>query len=163
MGSNLCDQNNGEQAARDDAALTKLHGRPGFLLRRALQLSTSIFLKHCGPITTTQYGVIVVLSKHDGLSQRELGDLLFLDRTTTALAVKILEQKKMVARTRDASDARRMVLSLTETARLALPDLFSCAESAQTDLLMRLSLEERLALRRILEKLIDGQSGEGVP
>ncbi|WP_404944534.1 MarR family winged helix-turn-helix transcriptional regulator [Rhizobium rhizogenes] len=120
-------------------------------------------MKHCGPITTTQYGVIVVLSKHDGLSQRELGDLLFLDRTTTALAVKILEQKKMVARTRDASDARRMVLSLTETARLALPDLFSCAESAQTDLLMRLSLEERLALRRILEKLIDGQSGEGVP
>lgn len=135
-------------------AIERLHLRSGFMLRRAVQRSTSTFAEHCKPITTTQFGMMVILWEKEGLSQKEIGDLLFLDRTTTALAVRILEEKGMVARHRHPRDKRKMVLSLTDTAKDAMPDLTRRSLEAQDILLANLDDAERATLNQLLRKLI---------
>lgn len=143
-------------------AIERLHRRTGFMLRRAVQRSTSTFAEHCKPVTTTQFGMMVILWEKEGLSQKEIGDLLFLDRTTTALAVRILEEKGIVARHRHPRDKRKMVLSLTGTAKEAMPDLTRRSLEAQDILLANLDEAERVTLNQLLRKLIGYNDAEPV-
>ena len=138
----------------ESSAIERLHRHSGFMLRRAVQRSTSTFAEHCKPVTTTQYGALVILSERDGISQKELGDLLFLDRTTTAVAVSKLDEKGLIIRRRDKADARRMVLSLSKAGTLAVPKLNRRALEAQDILLENLTDAEKVTLDKLLCKLV---------
>ena len=97
------------------ASLDALYKRPGFLLRRAHQISVSLFLNEVGELnmTTTQYGVLVILRQCEGLDQIGLAKKVGLDRTTTALVVRKLEQKSLAVRVPDPHDRRRKIIVLT--------------------------------------------------
>jgi hypothetical protein len=72
-----------------EKSLKDLYERPGFMLRRAHQISVSLFLAEVQDVevTTTQYGVLVILQKRENLDQIGLSKLVGLDRSTTALVV----------------------------------------------------------------------------
>ncbi|MCB2037617.1 MAG: MarR family transcriptional regulator, partial [Ottowia sp.] len=55
--------------AASESSLDMLYQRPGFLLRRAHQLSVALFDLHCGALNLTppQYGVLTVLSHAQGI------------------------------------------------------------------------------------------------
>jgi DNA-binding MarR family transcriptional regulator len=90
--------------------------RPGFLIRRAHQISQSVFIEECASldITATQFGVLSVLARAGELDQISIARLLGFDRSTTGLVVKLLEDRALVVRTPDATDNRRHVLRLTD-------------------------------------------------
>src|SRR5271170_3649879 len=66
-------------------SLDALYKRPGFMLRRAHQISVSLFMLQpdAKNITTTQYGVLVILRACEGLDQISLAKKVGLDRSTT--------------------------------------------------------------------------------
>ena len=90
--------------------------RPGFLIRRAHQISQSVFIEECAglDITSTQFGVLWVLGHGDQLDQIGIARLLGFDRSTTSMVVKLLEERKLVVRSPDKNDRRRYVLRLTK-------------------------------------------------
>ena len=73
--------------------LDELYRRPGFMIRRAHQIAVSLFLEETGElgITTTQYGILVLLKHHDGIDQITVSKLLGLDRSTTGTVLEKLE------------------------------------------------------------------------
>ena len=93
-------------------------------------------------LTYAQYGALVALVAHDGLSQAELAQALETDSTTAMVLRGSLEKKKLVDRKADPGDARirRIVLTAAgknlvaqvkpEVATLFAPgrDLFSDAD-----------------------------------
>ncbi|MBR2255123.1 MAG: MarR family transcriptional regulator [Candidatus Methanomethylophilaceae archaeon] len=64
-------------------------------------------------LTYTQYLVMMALWEHGTLSVKGLGSLLFLDSGTLTPLLKKTEEKGFVARTRDPSDERTVLISLT--------------------------------------------------
>jgi DNA-binding MarR family transcriptional regulator len=92
-----------------------LDDRPGFLIRRAHQISQSVFIEECSSldITATQFGVLSVLSRAGELDQISIARLLGFDRSTTGLVVNLLEERALIARTPNPTDRRRHVLRLT--------------------------------------------------
>ena len=54
-----------------ESSLDELYRRPGFLLRRAHQISAALFLEEATglALTTTQYGALVVLRARGSLDQ----------------------------------------------------------------------------------------------
>ena len=92
-----------------------LDDRPGFLIRRAHQISQSIFIEECSglDITSTQFGVLSVLARAGELDQISVARLLGFDRSTTGLVVKLLERRALIVRTPSATDRRKHVLRLT--------------------------------------------------
>jgi DNA-binding MarR family transcriptional regulator len=96
--------------------LQGLEDRPGFLIRRAHQISQAIFIEECAAldITATQFGVLWVLGQGDQLDQIGIARLLGFDRSTTAMVVKLLEDRKLVIRSPDPNDRRRYLLRLTK-------------------------------------------------
>lgn len=96
--------------------LRGLEDRPGFLIRRAHQISQSLFIEECAGlnITATQFGVLWVLGQDVQLDQISIARLLGFDRSTTAMVVKLLQDRKLVLRSPDTNDRRRHLLRLTK-------------------------------------------------
>ena len=68
-------------------------------------------------MTYTQYIVFLVLWEHDGVTVGELGRRLYLDNGTLTPLLKKLEAAGYVKRSRDTSDERVVIVSLTDEGR----------------------------------------------
>jgi DNA-binding MarR family transcriptional regulator len=65
-----------------------------------------------------------------------------------------LVEREMLSREIDSTDRRRRVLALTSSGRKLARKLSAVNGKVETDLLDRLSSEERMALRRILTQIL---------
>ena len=102
-------------------------------------------------LTYPQYLVMLVMWEEDGRSVSELSERLFLDSGTLTPLLKRLEGLEFIARLRDATDERCVIVSLTSTGRKlqkqaqVVPQKISCATGC--------SLPELAALTRQLADL----------
>ena len=64
--------------------LSRLYARPGFLLRRAHQISAAVFEDECRAVglTPAQFGVLTVLRASPGMDQSSLARALGFDKVT---------------------------------------------------------------------------------
>jgi MarR family transcriptional regulator, organic hydroperoxide resistance regulator len=68
-------------------------------------------------LTYPQYLAMLALWEKDGLSVSELGERLYLDSGTLTPLLKRMEAAGLIARIRDASDERRVHITLTAAGR----------------------------------------------
>jgi len=145
----------GELTLRD-MMLEDLYRRPGFMIRRAHQIAVSLFIEETGElgITNRQYGILFALKHRPGIDQISVARLLGLDRSTTGMVIKKLEQAGLVGRTVGARDRRRTNLTLTRAGERMLERLAEPAQRAQTRVLSAFTPAERAQFLALLEKLI---------
>jgi DNA-binding MarR family transcriptional regulator len=143
-------------AGGEPAALTDLARFTGYLIRRAAQVHVARWIAEVSAeVTSVQFGVLATLRGAPGLSQRELGDALGLDRSTIADLVRRMEARGQLERLRHGSDRRTNTLRLAprgEQDYLALAPLVS---SMNTGLTGALTSSERGELHRLLGLVID--------
>lgn len=141
----------------DPKSLAALYKRPGFLIRRAHQITVSIFMEKAADqgVTTTQYGVLVILRAFEGLDQIGLSKKVGLDRSTTGLVIKKLEQDGLVVRIEDPEDRRRKIIVLTAKGERKLESLSQAAAQAQQQALSAFSDEEAKHFVDLLEKFVN--------
>lgn len=134
--------------------LRGLEDRPGFLIRRAHQISQSVFIKECAglDITATQFGVLWVLAQGDQLDQIGIARLLGFDRSTTGMVVKLLEHRKLVVRSPDKNDRRRYLLRLTKAGEELRRQAEPLVDRVRTRLESVFTTAEAKAFSRLLDK-----------
>ena len=114
-----------------------LYGQPGHLLRRAQQISASIFNDEIGPVVTPiQYAILCVLLTNPGIDQVSLAGLAAIDTSTAASVALRLEDKGLLTRRVDPRNRRQRILQLTDAGEAlrrrhaALQDLLIDADAA---------------------------------
>lgn len=128
----------------------------GFLIRRAQQVHLAVWAEEAGQgLSNVQFGVLNVLHRTGGASQRELCDALDLDRSTVAGLVSRLEARGLVERARADADRRRNLVRLTAAGGAELRRLVPHAAQVDASLTAGLSEEERATLRRLLTRILD--------
>ena len=136
--------------------MSNLEQFPGFLLRRGQQAHVGAWTRKVSKtVTSVQFGVMKALSDSPGLSQRELCDILDLDRSTIAEIVRRLEKRGFVRREKNDDDLRRNCVHLTSDGAVEVDRLEPLVYEANIELLEGLSPEDRRELRRILIELVD--------
>lgn len=144
-----------------DDDLEELYGRPGFLLRRAHQLSVAAFVdetRHLG-VTPTQYGILFLLAHRPAVDQITLARLLGVDRSTMSMVLATLVGAGLVERDRDPADGRRRVLALTASGEERLALLRVPAARSVERVLSPLTPGQRAMFIELLESLTAGLSG----
>jgi DNA-binding MarR family transcriptional regulator len=127
----------------------------GFLLRRAYVVSREHAQACIGDDSTVRDVPALTLIRDDGaLSQRRLGELLNLNRTTTGKLVDALEAKGLIVRGRDAHDRRSYALRLTDEGRQVLALLHRSLERGEAHLTQLLTSEEHRRLSAALHELL---------
>ncbi len=97
-----------------------------------------------------------VLLKHDGVTQKDLGDAMLMDDNTVVLLLNELEAAGFSVRRRDPGDRRRHIVDITAAGRHAIERAEKAQEGIEDELLGDLSQEERATLTRLLSRVMDG-------
>jgi DNA-binding MarR family transcriptional regulator len=134
----------------------------GHLLRRAQQLHLAVWLRDVSSETTSvQFAALTVLDRCPRASQRELGRVLDLDRSTIADLVARLVRRGWIERERDEDDRRRNALQLTAAGRTELTRLRPRVNAIEPTLTAGLTPTERDELRRLLSRVLEHAAAEG--
>ncbi len=142
--------------------LSQLYARPGFLLRRAHQISAAVFEDECKSVALTpaQFGVLCVLHASPGLDQSSLGRALGFDKVTVMRVMRGLESRGLIARVYAASNRRNLSITLTDAGHALLIQTQEPAEHAYNRLMSPLNHEQREHLVSLLQLLTTGLEGE---
>jgi len=136
-------------------ALTRLYARPGFLLRRAHQISAAVFEDACRDLALTpaQFGVLTVLQSHPGLGQSSLARALGFDKVTVLRVLRGLETRGLVSRAPAEDNRRNMSVALTREGEQVLQQAQKPAERAYKRLMGPLTREQQEQLLDLLQLL----------
>ncbi|HWK44187.1 MAG TPA: MarR family transcriptional regulator [Stellaceae bacterium] len=128
----------------------------GYLLRRAHQRATSVFLEGMAPdaLTPTQFATLVKLAELGPMSQNHLGRTIAMDPATSQGVVRRLVEQGLIHRAADTTDRRRAVLSLTEEGRGVIERCRKRGLGISAKILSPLQPAEREVFVRLLKQLV---------
>lgn len=133
----------------------RLEDQVGYLLRRAYQRHLALFQGIMGEDqpTNMQYAALHVLWTRGPLSQNLLGRVLAMDPPTVKGVVARLLARGWVTRSRDAADARLLLIALTPAAAAAMPGWVEKARAISAATLSPLSREDAARLSALLRRM----------
>jgi DNA-binding MarR family transcriptional regulator len=124
-----------------------------FQLAKAYQKAHSLFKKRLLPyaLTPIQHLILEALWMEDGISQKEIGIRLVLDRATLSGVLDRMASGGWVIKEQDPEDKRTLRICLTEKGRDMKTSLARERNQANEELLSSLNLEEKVLLKRLLK------------
>jgi DNA-binding MarR family transcriptional regulator len=108
-------------------------------------------------LSMTEWRVMAVLARFDGLSAREVAERTLMDKVAVSRALSKLVETGWVTRAIHDGDKRRSVLGLSEAGWAIHEVVAPMAREHERNLLAKLDDEERVWLTRIMDKLLAGQ------
>lgn len=138
--------------------MNRIQDSYGFLLGKALEKMTLRFdaALNAYQISSKHYGVLLVIHTTPGVSQKEVGDIQRIDRTTMVAMIDELETLGYVQRVRNPNDRRAYHLILTPAGLSVLERCLKLLEDIEMESLQPLSPEEAAQLKTMLQRLYDG-------
>ncbi len=129
-----------------------LYQRPGFLLRRAHQISASIFERACAELALTpaQYGVLRVMQEQPGIDQSSLARALAFDKVTVLRVIKGLQERGLCQRAVSTDSRRQMAVRLTPAGAKLLRQAIEPVQEAYETLLSPFTDEQRQQFMALL-------------
>jgi DNA-binding MarR family transcriptional regulator len=117
----------------------------GFLISDVARLMRTTYdrrVRELG-LTRSQWWVLTLLFRNDGVTQSELAELLEIERPTLGRLLDRLEAKGWVRREHDTRDRRAWRVHLTDAVEPAMRKLRKVASELRSDALAGLSAQER--------------------
>lgn len=99
--------------------------------------------------------VLLCLTEYSDMSQRELADLLQMDRSDLVRLLDVMEGEGTVQRRPDPTDRRRYALSITPGGVRTLERGAHLVDEATDAALARLDADERETLHRLVLRALD--------
>jgi DNA-binding MarR family transcriptional regulator len=153
----------GEAANAEEAgAVFNLGEKPGFLFRRLETRATLLYQRHTGQseITPRQFGVLLMLHQNGRMTQVELANAVFIDKSTLGEMLQRMVERGLVRRRVPKEDRRTAELWLSDAGRRVALSFVPHAEAAQQELLAPLPVEYRPLFLKCLKLLADAADEE---
>jgi DNA-binding MarR family transcriptional regulator len=129
----------------------------GYLLRRAYQRHLAIFQANAGDpqLTAVQFSTLCALKDSGPQSQSELVKATSVDQGTIRGIIDRLKNRGLIAFSKDGSDARKVIVSITAAGLRLLESMVPHARDVTELTLKPLNPAERMALLHTLRLLGD--------
>lgn len=119
---------NARPAVPPESAAQNPERTTGFLLRDNSRLMRIAFTERVSGLTQAQWGALARLSRHQGLNQVGLADLLEVQPITVARLIDKLAALGLVERRPDPKDRRAQQLFLTDKAQPLLDQMWDAGD-----------------------------------
>jgi DNA-binding MarR family transcriptional regulator len=125
--------------------MTDQHPTLGFLLHEVARLLRKRFEQRAGHqgLTRSQWQTIAYLSKHEGIHQAGLAELLDIEPITLVRILDRLAERGLIERRQHPTDRRTWLLYLKEAARPLLLAMQPLGEATRAEALSGISDEDR--------------------
>jgi DNA-binding MarR family transcriptional regulator len=140
---------------KDALDLSGLTDLLGFQLRRAQISVFQHFSRTVGGvgITPALFGLMMIVSKNEGLSQSRLAHALGIDVSTMVAMIDRIEKKGWMKRQKSNVDRRSHALYLTKAGHKLLDSLSLLVEEHENKFFNDLDLSEKRTLLALLKKI----------
>jgi len=125
-------------------------------MRASLSLNSRLHKYYKGyGLTDSQFGVLSTLhfNKTGSMNQKEIAEKLLVSAGNMTMVIDNLEKRKLITRTRDKSDRRKMNIGLTTSGRELIQNIFPKHVNAIVKELSCLGIKEQEQLRTLCRKL----------
>jgi DNA-binding MarR family transcriptional regulator len=141
-------------------SLSELYASPGYLTRRAQQITMGLFAEEFDgwDITAVQYVILVAINDRPGLDQRALMRLLAIDRSTIGATLSVIEKRGLVERVTPETNGRVKQLYITSSGRALLESTGARFESVQRRFLAPLGAKNAAIYLRLLSDLVSANN-----
>jgi DNA-binding MarR family transcriptional regulator len=116
--------------------------------------SASIRMEAALGLTAPQRFVVRILGRLTNVSPAMLADMLHVDRGSVSALLKRLQARALVTRRPDATDGRRVFLSLTARGKKLDVPTRTSVEHAVASVLQRTTASDLAAVKRVLGRLV---------
>ncbi|WGT28013.1 MULTISPECIES: MarR family winged helix-turn-helix transcriptional regulator [Pseudomonas fluorescens group] len=126
--------------------------RLGFLMHDVSRLRRIVFDNFMKPlgVTRSQWWVLAYLSRHDGMIQSDLANMLELGKAALGGLIDRLEETEVIQRRPDASDRRVKRIYLTSKGNQTVKEMRELSHGMSEQILEGLNHDQRLALADML-------------
>jgi MarR family transcriptional regulator, lower aerobic nicotinate degradation pathway regulator len=154
-----------ESEPEREALPPSMRDRIPFLLYRAAEHSHSLANDMLArtELTARQVGILTLVIEGEPMTQKALGDLLRIDRTTMVALIDDLEGKGFVVRRRHPRDRRAFLVWPTESGRAAKVEAIGILDEQQRYFLAPLTAAEQRHLGALLKRLQRPPGRPGTP
>ena len=101
----------------------------------------------------SSYKFLFHISRHEGISQKELCKILNIDEALATRTVKKMEEQKIAYRKKGENDSHSYALYLTDYGKQILPELTNIIEQWWDDVMVDMSKEEAETVFKLVEKM----------
>ena len=105
-------------------------------------------------ITRVQWIALYYLGKHNGISQKELGELMDIKESTVARLIDRMEKEDYVYRAKDENDRRITLISLTEKGQKYREEFLPEGQKMADVFTDGISEDEINTFMKVLEKIL---------
>lgn len=106
-------------------------------------------------MTAEQWGVIVVLHNNDPLTQGQIGELLYLEKSSVSRSIAGLEKRGWIERCACPNDSRKKMVRLTEKLMDVSEQCFAVAQSVLDDVHREIHVQELQVAAKTLNTAIN--------
>lgn len=104
-------------------------------------------------LTYTQYIIMMVMWEREVVSEKEIGEALYLKSNTLTDTLRLMEKKGLIKKTRDKDDKRKLVIRITEQGKKLKKKAINVPKTLEQE--HWLTDEEFIEYKRLLHKLLD--------
>jgi MarR family 2-MHQ and catechol resistance regulon transcriptional repressor len=142
--------------------MISIHSLYGFLLGKVAQKiaeESKPLLDEYG-LSLKQFGTLAVVYEYPEASQKEIGNMQKIDRTSCGQIIDQLQSKGYLIRLQCETNRKANVIRLTESGKACIESLWTDKIACEHKVLSCLSNSEKSELLRILKKVIGGMANE---
>jgi DNA-binding MarR family transcriptional regulator len=138
---------------------SKIHAKPGHLIRRCQQIAVALFIEETGAdgfeVTPVQYAALVAIGENPGIEATTLASLIAFDRSTLGDVIERLVGKRLVDRAPQRDDRRIKRLSLTREGARVVAAIEPAVDRAQARIVAPLAEADRQRFLALLAQIVD--------
>ncbi len=136
-----------------------IHESLGHLLNRsAIKIKNSLFRSFKAEgydLTADHWLVLNCLWAKDGISQTELSELSFKERTNLTRILDVMEKNKLISRKPNENDRRSFKIFLTEYGKNLESKLITIAQKTNAEAIKGLKETDVIEIKRILNTILN--------
>ena len=114
-------------------------------------------------LSRPEWIILFCLHQRPDLNAQQISNVSGRPKTSISAAVRQLQDKKLIVRSTDVRDGRRLVLHLTGAGRKIYKEILSCFIEREANMLACLSRDDRRAFLELLNKIIDNSASWAKP
>lgn len=124
-------------------------------MKRAIFRRTNALMTEAGITLQLEQLPLLMILRHQGLSQRELSDKTMRDKSSILRSIIALEKKNLLEVVKDKIDKRKNIVSLTEEGFIMAKEIRALMKKAEDEVMSVFSPKERIEALEIVKSYAD--------
>lgn len=112
-------------------------------------------LAPCGSIPPAQIRCLVVLESREGICQRELAELLHIEKATVTVMLQKMQRGGLIDRRQDSDDQRITRIYLTEYGNERTKEIKCAFDTVLKEAMSCINADDKIRLTAVLNKMAD--------